>query len=74
MRVRYIAVMGGPDDTSASARDSQAARLAEALRENLRRRKIQARARKEAAHQADGAGPAPGGRNDEEDATDVPRD
>ena len=60
MRSRYIAAMSGPEN-----KDSRAARLAEALRENLRRRKTQARARKEAAHEAtraDAADPGPGGR------------
>ncbi len=46
---RYIAVMSGQDRTD----DGRATRLAEALRQNLRKRKVQARARKEAAGEAD---------------------
>ena len=67
---RYIAVMGGQGETPDDHGDHRAARLAEALRENLRRRKAQARARREAAREADGAAPptdgakpALGGRN-----------
>jgi hypothetical protein len=55
-RIRYIAIMGGPD----KSKESRAARLAEALRENLRRRKNQARARRQAAAPAEGAEPGGG--------------
>ena len=78
--------MGGADKSLGKSGDGRAARLAEALRENLRRRKTQARARREAAPgpaaekaggaapATDGAGPAAEGRNNGRDATDVPRD
>jgi len=41
--------MGAKDENS--GKDDKAARLAEALRENLKRRKGQARARRAAAHE-----------------------
>jgi hypothetical protein len=56
-RIGYIAVMIGREES----RENRAARLAEALRENLRRRKAQARARREAGEPgAAGGGPADG--------------
>jgi hypothetical protein len=64
--------MSGPDKSE----DSRAARLAEALRANLRRRKNQARARKQAT-EAEGAEPGErrpqNGRDERRDGRHVPR-
>ena len=54
-------------------KDGQAARLAEALRENLRKRKTQARARREAAD-ADRSDRSGDGAEDNRDGTNLPRD
>ena len=54
--IGYIAVMRGPGKMPRHSGDDRAGRLAEALRENLRRRKNQERARRAAAVDTGGAG------------------
>ncbi len=56
--VRYPRSMGVKDGQS--GKDEKAERLAQALRENLKRRKGQARARRAAAQDENAAQPAPG--------------